>query len=74
MAEKITLKNMLANLPQKTDADSLVATDGSGNPIYIKKADLAQVVAELIPVTRQNSMVKLKFLLSSTICARVYYK
>lgn len=48
MAEKITLKNMLANLPQKTDVDSIVATDASGNPVYIKKADLAQVVAELI--------------------------
>ena len=49
MAEKITLKNTLANLPQKTDVDSIVATDASGNPVYIKKADLAQVVAELIP-------------------------
>ena len=50
MAEKITLKNALANLPQKTDVDSIVATDASGNPVYIKKSDLAQVVAELIPV------------------------
>lgn len=49
MAEKITLKNALANLPQKTDVDSIVATDASGNPVYIKKSDLAQVVAELIP-------------------------
>ena len=49
MAEKITLKNTLANLPQKTDVDSIVATDASGNPVYIKKSDLAQVVAELIP-------------------------
>ena len=51
MAEKITLKNTLANLPQKTDVDSIVATDASGNPVYIKKADLAQVVAELIHFT-----------------------
>lgn len=43
MAEKITLKNALANLPQKTDVDSIVARDASGNPVYIKKADLAQV-------------------------------
>ena len=45
MAKKITLKNTLANLPQKTDVDSIVARDASGNPVYIKKADLAQVVA-----------------------------
>ena len=50
MAEKITLKNALANLPQKTDVDSIVATDASGNPVYIKKSDLAQVVAELMPL------------------------
>lgn len=49
MAEKITLKNALANLPQKTDVDSIVAKDASGNPVYIKKSDLAQVVAELMP-------------------------
>lgn len=49
MVEKITLKNALANLPQKTDVDSIVATDASGNPVYIKKSDLAQVVAELMP-------------------------
>ena len=48
MAEKITLKNALANLPQKTDVDSIVARDASGNPVYIKKSDLAQVVAGLI--------------------------
>ena len=55
MAEKITLKNALANLPQKTDVDSIVATDASGNPVYIKKADLAQVVAELMSLgTRIN--------------------
>ena len=48
MAEKITLKNALANLPQKTDVDSIVAKDASGNPVYIKKSDLAQVVAELM--------------------------
>lgn len=40
---------MLAALPQKTDCDSLVARDSSGNPIYIKKSDAAQVMAELIP-------------------------
>ena len=50
MAEKITLKNMLANLPQKTDVDTVVGRDSSGNPVYIKKSDLAQVVAELMPV------------------------
>lgn len=43
MTEKITLKNALANLPQKTDVDSIVAKDASGNPVYIKKSDLAQV-------------------------------
>ena len=49
MAEKITLKNTLANLPQKTDVDSIVARDASGNPVFIKKSDLAQVVAGLMP-------------------------
>jgi hypothetical protein len=49
MAEKITLKNAFANLPQKTDVDSIVAKDASGNPVFIKKSDLAQVVAELMP-------------------------
>ena len=49
MAEKITLKNTLANLPQKTDVDTVVGRDASGNPVYIKKSDLAQVVAELMP-------------------------
>ena len=48
MAEKITLKDMLANLPQKTDVDTVVGRDSSGNPVYIKKSDLAQVVAELL--------------------------
>ena len=52
MAEKITLKNTLANLPQKTDVDSIVATDASGNPVYIKKSDLAQVVADSCPKMR----------------------
>ena len=50
MAEKITMKDMLANLPQKTDVDTVVGRDASGNPVYIKKSDLAQVVAELMPV------------------------
>ena len=50
MAEKITMKDMLANLPQKTDVDTVVGRDASGNPVCIKKSDLAQVVAELIPV------------------------
>ena len=54
MAEKITLKNALANLPQKTDVDSIVATDASGNPVYIKKSDLAQVVAELIGTASES--------------------
>lgn len=48
MAEKITMKDMLANLPQKTDVDTVVGRDASGNPVYIKKSDLAQVVAELM--------------------------
>lgn len=49
MAEKITMKDMLANLPQKTDVDIVVGRDASGNPVYIKKSDLAQVlVAELM--------------------------
>lgn len=55
MAEKITLKNALANLPQKTDVDSIVAKDASGNPVYIKKSDLAQVVAELMPDAAKGS-------------------
>lgn len=50
MAEKITMKDMLANLPQKTDVDTVVGRDASGNPVYIKKSDLAQVVAELMPL------------------------
>lgn len=63
MAEKITLKNALANLPQKTDVDSIVATDASGNPVYIKKSDLAQVVAELIPVatSEKNGLMSKDF-------------
>jgi hypothetical protein len=48
MAEKITMKDMLANLPQKTDVNTVVGRDASGNPVYIKKSDLAQVVAELM--------------------------
>ena len=51
MAEKITLKSMLANLPQKTDVDTVVGRDSSGNPVYIKKSDLAQVVAELTGIS-----------------------
>lgn len=64
MAEKITLKNTLANLPQKTDVDSIVAKDASGNPVFIKKSDLAQVVAELMPVAtaeKNGLMDKLQY-------------
>lgn len=62
MAEKITLKNALANLPQKTDVDSIVATDASGNPVYIKKSDLAQVVAELMPTAtaKKNGLMSIE--------------
>ena len=55
MAEKITMKDMLANLPQKTDVDTVVGRDASGNPVYIKKSDLAQVVAGLIGTIANNS-------------------
>lgn len=71
MAEKITLKNMLANLPQKTDVDTVVGRDSSGNPVYIKKSDLAQVVAELIPIvsfTNNGVMSKSDF---ATSCMHV---
>lgn len=64
MAEKITLKNALANLPQKTDVDSIVAKDASGNPVFIKKSDLAEVVAELMPVAtaeKNGLMNKLQY-------------
>ena len=38
------------NLPAQSDAAYIRALDNSGNPIRISKADLAQVVAELMPV------------------------
>ena len=38
------------NLPAQSDAAYVRALDNSGNPIRISKADLAQVVAELIPI------------------------
>ena len=44
------LKNYLSTLPQQSDVDSIMAKDANGNPIWIKKADLAQVAAELIGV------------------------
>ncbi len=50
MTEKITFKDMLAALPQQQDAGSIVARDANGNPIFISKADLVQVAAELMPV------------------------
>ena len=37
------------NLPAQSDAAYVRALDNSGNPIRISKADLAQVVAELMP-------------------------
>ena len=42
-------KDYLGTLPQQSDVDSIMAKDASGNPIWIKKADLAQVAAELMP-------------------------
>lgn len=49
MADKKTFKEMAGALPTATDVDSIMAKDASGNPIWIKKADLAQVAAELMP-------------------------
>lgn len=48
MADKKTFKEMAGALPTATDVDSIMAKDANGNPIWIKKADLAQVAAELI--------------------------
>lgn len=44
------LKDYFGTLPQKTDVDSIMAKDANGNPVWIKKADLAAVAAELMPV------------------------
>lgn len=49
MTEKITLKDALSGLTQKADVDSIVARDSSGTPVYIKKSDLAKVMASLMP-------------------------
>ena len=46
--ETNSFKNYLGTLPQQSDVDSIMAKDANGNPIWIKKADLAQVAAELI--------------------------
>ena len=43
------LKDYFGALPQKTDVDSIMAKDANGNPVWIKKADLAAVAAELMP-------------------------
>lgn len=42
------LKDYFGTLPQKTDVDSIMAKDANGNPVWIKKADLAAVAAELM--------------------------
>ena len=42
-------KDYLGTLPQQSNVDSIMAKDANGNPIWIKKADLAQVAAELMP-------------------------
>lgn len=41
-------KDYLGTLPQQSNVDSIMAKDANGNPVWIKKADLAQVAAELI--------------------------
>lgn len=41
-------KDYLGALPQQSNVDSIMAKDANGNPVWIKKADLAQVAAELI--------------------------
>ena len=47
--ETDSFKSYLGTLPQQSDVDSIMAKDANGNPIWIKKADLAQVAAELMP-------------------------
>ena len=47
--ETNSFKSYLGTLPQQSDVDSIMAKDANGNPIWIKKADLAQVAAELMP-------------------------
>ena len=59
--ETNSFKDYLGTLPQQSNVDSIMAKDANGNPIWIKKADLAQVAAELIPV----ATVKKKGLMSS---------
>lgn len=49
MIEKVTLKDTFAGLTKATDVDNIIARDKNGNPVFIKKSDLAQVVAELMP-------------------------
>ena len=46
--EAKTLKEYLNSLQTQADVDSIMAKDANGNPVWIKKADLAQVAAELI--------------------------
>lgn len=41
-------KDYLGTLPQQSNVDSIMAKDANGNPVWIKKADLAQVAAELL--------------------------
>ena len=48
MIEKVTLKDTFAGLTKATDVDSIIARDKNGNPVYISKADLAAVAAELM--------------------------
>ena len=50
MIEKVTLKDTFAGLTKATDVDNIIARDKNGNPVYISKADLAAVAAELMPV------------------------
>ena len=47
--EKKTFKEMAAALPTKSDVEYIMAKDANGNPVYISKADLAQVAAGLMP-------------------------
>ena len=47
---KKTFKEMAAALPTKSDVKYIMAKDANGNPVYISKADLAQVAAGLMPL------------------------
>ena len=52
--EKKTFKEMAAALPTKSDVEYIMAKDANGNPVYISKADLAQVAAGLIGIANSK--------------------